>query len=85
MSPKTSSDDGPLTKTSKVVFHKMNPLVAFSDRQGLRNAEQVRSLNQAVLQALQRELTKNPPHMPVKMEGGGTVLSKLIKQRIDLR
>lgn len=53
------------------------------DRQGLRNAEVVRNLNQAVLQALQRELAKNPPHAPIK--GDVSVLSRLINKRIALR
>lgn len=53
------------------------------DRQGLHHSDEVRRLNQAVVQALQRELTKNPPHVPVK--GDVPILSRLINKRLALR
>ena len=55
----------------------------FSDRQGLRNADEVRRLNQAVLAALHRELTNNPPHVPTK--GDVSILHLLTNKRLALR
>jgi hypothetical protein len=53
------------------------------DRQGLRNASEVRQLNQAVLAALHRELTNNPPHVPTK--GDVSILQLLTNRRLALR
>lgn len=53
------------------------------DRPGLRNAEKVRSLNQAVLTALQRELSENPPHVPIK--GDVSVFNRVVNKRLALR
>merc|ERR1711894_533477 len=53
------------------------------DRQGLRNADEVRRLNQAVLAALHRELTNNPPHVPTK--GDVSILQLLTNRRLALR
>lgn len=53
------------------------------DRPGLREAEQVRSLNQAVLTALHRELTENPPHVPLK--GDVSVFNRVVNKRLALR
>jgi len=53
------------------------------DRQGLRNADEVRRLNQAVLAALHRELTNNPPHVPTK--GDVSILHLLTNKRLALR
>ena len=55
----------------------------FADRPGLRNAEKVRSLNQAVLTALQRELSENPPHVPIK--GDVSVFNRVVNKRLALR
>lgn len=55
----------------------------FVDRPGLREAEQVRSLNQAVLTALHRELTENPPHVPLK--GDVSVFNRVVNKRLALR
>ncbi len=66
-----------------------HPLLKFNfefwilDRQGLKNSTEVSRLNQAVLQALQRELNKNPPQAPVK--GDVSVISKLLNKRHALR
>jgi len=53
------------------------------DRQGLRNAGVVRELNQAVCQALQRDLMNNPPHVPTK--GDVSILHLLQSRRHALR
>jgi len=53
------------------------------DRQGLRNANEVRRLNEAVLAALHRELTNNPPHVPTK--GDVSILHLLQSRRHALR
>ena len=58
-------------------------LSIFLDRQGLRNADEVRRLNQAVLAALHRELTNNPPHVPTK--GDVSILHLLTNKRLALR
>ena len=55
----------------------------FSDRQSLRNVEEVRKLSEAVVGALQRELTKNPPNVPIK--GDVSILSRLLNKRGALR
>ena len=54
-----------------------------SDRQSLRNVEEVRKLSEAVVGALQRELTKNPPNVPIK--GDVSILSRLLNKRGALR
>ena len=56
---------------------------SFSDRQSLRNVEEVRKLSEAVVGALQRELTKNPPNVPIK--GDVSILSRLLNKRGALR
>ncbi len=53
------------------------------DRVGLRNTDEIKKLNQAVLQTLQRELTQRPPMVPIK--GDVSVLSKLLNKRHTLR
>jgi len=53
------------------------------DRQSLRNVEEVRKLSEAVVGALQRELTKNPPNVPIK--GDVSILSRLLNKRGALR
>jgi len=53
------------------------------DRQNLKNIEEVRRLNQAVARALDSELRKFPPKVPVK--GDVSVLSKLLNKRGALR
>ena len=57
--------------------------VAITDRQNLKNIEEVRRLNQAVARALDSELRKFPPKVPVK--GDVSVLSKLLNKRGALR
>jgi len=53
------------------------------DRQGLKHVEDIRRLNQAVVGALQRELTNNPPNIQIK--GDVSVLSRLLNKRGALR
>ena len=64
-------------------FEKNTNSFLFIDRPGLREAEQVRSLNQAVLTALHRELTENPPHVPLK--GDVSVFNRVVNKRLALR
>ena len=49
----------------------------------MRNAGVVRELNQAVCQALQRDLMNNPPHVPTK--GDVSILHLLQSRRHALR
>nr|AID52829.1 hormone receptor 3 [Tigriopus japonicus] len=53
------------------------------DRPGLRNTEEISRLNNAVLTALQRELTHRPPMVAVK--GDVSVINKLMTKRHSLR
>ncbi|XP_071748157.1 probable nuclear hormone receptor HR3 isoform X5 [Lepeophtheirus salmonis] len=53
------------------------------DRTGLKSVEEIRKLNQAVFQTLQRELTNRPPMVPTK--GDVSVLTKLLNKRHTLR
>eukprot|EP00096_Caligus_rogercresseyi_P003019 TRINITY_DN1551_c0_g2_i1.p1 TRINITY_DN1551_c0_g2~~TRINITY_DN1551_c0_g2_i1.p1 ORF type:complete len:676 (+),score=199.09 TRINITY_DN1551_c0_g2_i1:459-2486(+) len=53
------------------------------DRTGLKSIEEIRKLNQAVFQTLQRELTNRPPLVPTK--GDVSVLTKLLNKRHTLR
>ena len=57
--------------------------VAITDRQNLKNIEEVRRLNQAVVRALDSELRKFPPKVPVK--GDVSVTTKLLNKRGALR
>ena len=57
-----------------------------SDRPGLRNIEEIKRLNQAVLQTLQRELIQRPP--PSGTQSTRTdvsILTKLLNKRHLLR
>ena len=58
-------------------------LQSITDRQGLKHVEDIRRLNQAVVGALQRELTNNPPNIQIK--GDVSVLSRLLNKRGALR
>ena len=55
----------------------------FSDRNGLRNHDEIRKLNQAVLHSLNRELTHRPPM--VLLKGDVSILDKLLSKRHVLR
>ena len=58
----------------------------FIDRPGLRNVDEIKRLNQAVLQTLQRELIQRPP--PSAIQPGRTdvsILTKLLNKRHSLR
>ncbi len=67
----------------KVIYTLSLTLLLFADREGLQQTDKVRRLNHAVMQALQRELAKNHPHVPVK--GDVPILSRLINKRLALR
>ncbi len=66
-----------------MVSTQRSPFSVLSDRENLRNQDEIKKLNQAVLQTLQRELTHHPPLVIVK--GDVSVLSKLLNKRHTLR
>jgi len=53
------------------------------DRPGLRNLEEIRKLNGAVLQTLQKELSLRPPNTPMK--GDVSIINHLMSKRHILR
>jgi len=53
------------------------------DRPGLRNLEEIRKLNGAVLQTLQKELSLRPPNTPMK--GDVSIINLLINKKHTLR
>ena len=66
--------------------YKTEIIFLFSDRPGLRNIEEIKRLNQAVLQTLQRELIQRPP--PSATQPARTdvsILTKLLNKRHLLR
>ena len=72
-----------LTQLCEIILMTIFFLSFLSDRQSLRNVEEVRKLSEAVVGALQRELTKNPPNVPIK--GDVSILSRLLNKRGALR
>lgn len=70
-------------KATEILLSTANLQFPLPDRQGLQHAEAVRQLKQAVVEALDRELTKNPPSVPTK--GDVPILTRLMNKSIALK
>ena len=71
-----------LTPGNKFYISPSSP----ADRPGLRNVDEIKRLNQAVLQTLQRELIQRPPASVTQpTRADVSVLSKLLNKRHGLR
>ena len=75
--------DGENAFKASAVFGDQLIFDVFTDRPDLQKRDDIKRLNQAVLDTLQRELTQRPPMVAVK--GDVSVLSKLLNKRHTLR